>query len=131
MTISGVAMMDCLWTYRARLRRVIDADTMELVIDTGFHSQHIERVRVADIDAPEARTDEGRAAALWAYEWFDRAEAATVSEWTLLVRTIQVGTRHGLAQDMTYNRYVAHIWDTTGVSYGQALVEAGHAVRLP
>jgi hypothetical protein len=40
-------------TYRARLYDVIDADTIDLVVDLGFHATRIVRVEIAGIDAAE------------------------------------------------------------------------------
>ena len=43
-----------LWRYRARLLRLIDADTVVCLVDTGFYGRHEVRLRLADIDAAEA-----------------------------------------------------------------------------
>lgn len=50
-----------MFTYRATVAKVIDGDTIDLVVDLGFHvSIHI-RTRLLGIDAPEVSTVEGRA----------------------------------------------------------------------
>lgn len=41
------------WTFRAELVRVIDGDTLEIRIDTGFGDTHRERIRLLGVDAPE------------------------------------------------------------------------------
>ena len=46
-----------MWTYRAKVVRVIDGDTVDVDIDLGFGIwQKNERVRIRGIDTPESRT---------------------------------------------------------------------------
>lgn len=45
-----------MFEYRCKLDRVVDGDTVDLVIDLGFHISIKERFRLAKIDAPESRT---------------------------------------------------------------------------
>ena len=42
--------------FQAKVRRVIDGDTLDLDIDLGFHITLSERVRLMGIDTPETRT---------------------------------------------------------------------------
>jgi len=51
-----------LYTYKALVERVVDADTFLLNIDLGFSSWVRERVRLRGIDAPELATSEGKKA---------------------------------------------------------------------
>lgn len=46
-----------MYEYRARLKRVVDGDTVDVDIDLGFGIWlHNERVRIMGIDTPESRT---------------------------------------------------------------------------
>ena len=46
-----------MWTYRCKLRKVVDGDTVDVDIDLGFGIwQKNERVRIMGIDTPESRT---------------------------------------------------------------------------
>jgi|TARA_A100001011_G_scaffold342251_1_gene375641 micrococcal nuclease len=46
-----------MWTYRAKVVRVIDGDTVDVDVDLGFGIwQKNERVRIMGIDTPESRT---------------------------------------------------------------------------
>lgn len=46
-----------LYTYKCIIRRIVDADTVDVNIDLGFGSWiHSARVRLYGIDAPETRT---------------------------------------------------------------------------
>lgn len=44
-----------LYNFKATLKRVIDGDTIEVIIDLGFDIHFTEKVRVARIDTPEIR----------------------------------------------------------------------------
>ena len=45
-------MQPC-YRYRAELDRVVDGDTLDVVIDLGFYIKIKERIRLEGIDAPE------------------------------------------------------------------------------
>ena len=45
-----------MYTYKAKLDRVIDGDTIDVNIDLGFDITVHKRVRLAGIDTPESRT---------------------------------------------------------------------------
>lgn len=54
-----------LYTYVAAVERVVDADTLIVMVDTGFGVHHREILRLRLIDAPERRTLNGRRAKTW------------------------------------------------------------------
>ena len=45
-----------MYTYKARLDRVIDGDTIDVHMDLGFDITVHKRIRLAGIDTPESRT---------------------------------------------------------------------------
>ena len=45
-----------MYTYKAKLDRVIDGDTVDANIDLGFDISVHKRIRLAGIDSPESRT---------------------------------------------------------------------------
>ena len=45
-----------MYTYKAKLDRVIDGDTVDANIDLGFEITIHKRIRLAGIDTPESRT---------------------------------------------------------------------------
>ncbi len=47
--------MERFW-YGAKLLKVIDGDTVDLMVDLGFHIHHKIRVRLYGVNAPESRT---------------------------------------------------------------------------
>ena len=48
-----------LHTYKARLDRVVDGDTLYVILDLGFKTSHREKLRLRGINAPELNTLEG------------------------------------------------------------------------
>ena len=45
-----------MYTYKAKLDRVVDRDTVDAYIDLGFDISVHKRIRLAGIDSPESRT---------------------------------------------------------------------------
>ena len=45
-----------MYTYKAKLDRVVDGDTIDANIDLGFDITIHKRIRLAGIDSPESRT---------------------------------------------------------------------------
>lgn len=74
--------------------RVIDGDTIEVLIDLGFHSFSEQRLRLAQVDAPDVDTKEGRAARNFLIDTMGRAQ-------TTVLKTLSTDV-HG--------RYVAHVF---------------------
>lgn len=42
-----------MYEYKAKLGRVVDRDTLDLIIDVGFKITTNQRIRLAHIDTPE------------------------------------------------------------------------------
>ena len=42
-----------MYEYKAELKRVVDGDTLDLIVDLGFSTKIAWRCRLADIDRPE------------------------------------------------------------------------------
>lgn len=82
------------YTYRAELIRVIDADTLVLRIDAGFYISVEETIRVMGVDAPELRTEAGKAARQAVVGW-------------VVGKAITVQTFKGT---QSFARWVGHVW---------------------
>lgn len=103
------------WTVPAVVDRVVDGDTVYVVLDLGWHISLYQAVRVAGINCPELATEAGKAA---------RARA---------VELLPVGTRvvvvsHSLDK---YGRVLGTIRMPDGTSYGELMVAGGFAVVAP
>jgi micrococcal nuclease len=90
-----------IYIYKAELIRVVDGDTVELMIDLGFDTSRKERFRLYGIDAPEIRTKEGKAAKAWLSEALQPLEP-------IYVQTIQLETK---AKRDKYGRFLAVLYD--------------------
>ena len=76
------------------IERVLDGDTIDVVIDLGFDLYKKERVRVAGVDTPEKRTkdDEEKALGYDATNWLkEKLEGAISGDDDLIIRTELVG----------------------------------------
>jgi micrococcal nuclease len=90
-----------IYIYKAELVRVVDGDTVDLNIDLGFDTFRKERFRLYGIDAPEMRTEAGKAARAWLWEALQPLEA-------IYVQTIQLETK---AKRDKYGRFLAVLYD--------------------
>jgi micrococcal nuclease len=45
-----------MYEYKCKIKRVVDGDTVDVVLDLGFNIHHACRVRLVGIDTPESRT---------------------------------------------------------------------------
>ncbi len=50
------------YLYAGSVHNIVDADTLDLQLDLGFHISHLQRIRLAALDAPDLATPQGRAA---------------------------------------------------------------------
>jgi micrococcal nuclease len=90
-----------IYIYKAELIRVVDGDTVELMIDQGFDTSRKERFRLYGVDAPEMNTAEGKAAKAWLWDALQPLEA-------IYVQTIQLSTK---AKRDKYGRFLAVLYD--------------------
>lgn len=95
--------------------RVVDGDTIDVLIDLGFDLTKKERVRVSGVDTPECRTKDaqekalGKQASAFAERWFSEGE--------IIVRT---------EKDGKYGRMLG-VFLKGSESYNKRLVDEGYA----
>jgi micrococcal nuclease len=89
-----------IYIYKAELIRVVDGDTVDLISDLGFDTLKRERFRLYGIDAPELRTEAGKAAKAWLWDVLQPLEA-------IYVQTIKLSTK---AKRDKYGRYLAVLY---------------------
>jgi len=111
-----------LYTYRAYVVRVLDGDTLEVVVDLGFGVRSVQTLRLRGIDAPELITRDG----VEAKEFVQSSLAKLIRErQPLLIKTVKSDK---------YDRYLADIFYTDKAGKSQylnnRLLEEGHAVRV-
>ena len=117
------------YIYKAELVRVVDGDTVDLVIDLGFDTFRHERFRLYGIDAPEMRTEAGKAAKAWLWEALQPLDA-------IYAQTVQLETK---AKRDKYGRFLAVLYDDLSTlvpimrepihpaSINSQMIEAGRA----
>jgi micrococcal nuclease len=93
-----------IYIYKADLIRVVDGDTVELMIDQGFSNFTKQTMRLYGIDAPEMNTLAGKASKAWLWEALQPLEA-------IYVETIQLSTK---AKRDKYGRFLAVLYDDLG-----------------
>ncbi len=108
--------------YKAKLERVVDGDTLDLVIDLGFYVQLRERVRLAGIDTPEIhgvpKSSEEYKKGLEAKEFVERRLSENENE--MVIETRKRGK---------WRRWIAKIYlEDSEKTLNDELVEQGLAV---
>ena len=112
---------DSLYCYRATVLRVVDGDTIDVMLDLGFSVSLKERIRFYGINAPESRTrdaDEkvrGLAAKAFVILWTE----AHADEITIRTRIDKRGK---------FGRILGEIINAAGVCLNDLMIEQGHAV---
>ena len=114
------------WNYSATVTKVVEGDTIDVVIDLGFDIKIRQRVRVAGVDTPEKRTrnKEEKKLGLDATFWLeDQLTDAVNSGYALTIRTELDKGATG-----KYGRLLGwlYIGDAT-VSLNEQMVEEGYA----
>lgn len=103
-------------SWAAVVKRVVDGDTIDVLIDPGWNEYPYRTIRYRGIDAPELRGEE-REAGLAARAYLGRL--LPVGTQVLLVDTSK--------DPETFGRYVARVVRAAdGVDTGQAMRDAGH-----
>jgi micrococcal nuclease len=115
-------MKDNLYHYRATVVRVVDGDTVDVMLDLGFNVSLKERVRLYGINAPESRTRDkaekvkGLAAKDFVVDWTeDHAD------------DIFIVTR--IDKRGKYGRILGTIMNESGENLNELMIKEGHAVE--
>lgn len=108
-----------MYSYRCTIESVVDADTLDLGIDLGFSVTVSERVRLANINAVEKRTEKGPKSIEFVAGWLKGR--------SLLVSTYK--DRNYKDRQEKFGRYLGIISDAaTGEVLNDRLVQEGYAV---
>ena len=108
-----------------QITKVLDGDTIDVIIDLGFDLAKSERVRVAGVDTPEKRTRnlEEKALGIDATEWLkDKLEGAIDGDDDLVIRTELIG---GVGK---YGRLLGWLYiGDADVSLNEQMIDEGYA----
>jgi micrococcal nuclease len=117
----GVPIIGPSREFAAVLQRVVDGDTLDLLVDISFCVAISVRVRLYGIDTPEKQKptlDAGKAAQAFAQQWFANRAGR------VLIRSYKAGTKD------QYGRWLVEVWSPEGDSQlNEELVIGGYAVR--
>lgn len=110
-----------MYTYRAKVTRVVDGDTVDVNVDLGFGVFSKQRFRLAEIDTPETfrvkKDSEEYRAGMKSKEWLEQK----VKNQNIIVKTKK--DKKG-----AYGRYIAHFFlEAEEKSLNQQMVELGLA----
>ena len=114
---SAQNLPDCgLYTYAAKITRVVDGDTVDADVDLGFNVwRHNERLRLDGVDTPE-RGEPG-------YDEATEALSRRISGRSVYICTVPA-KRSTKEQTGKYGRYLATIW-YEGRNINQWLLDEG------
>jgi len=108
-----------MFTYNAKLLKVVDGDTVDLRIDLGFKVFTEQRFRLAGINAPELHSKDPAER--------ERGKAATEHLKTLIMGEGQLVVTTTLDKQEKYGRFLARITNGSGEDVNGEMVKAGHA----
>lgn len=113
-------MPKTLWIWRSVSSRIVDGDTIDVIIDSGFHATRVERLRLLGINCPEMKEDAGKAAKEFTAEWI--REAWSDTHWPLVIQT---------EKSDAFGRYLAYVWRVVdGRCLNDDLLDSGNAVSF-
>jgi micrococcal nuclease len=108
------------WIYNAEVKRVVDGDTFDIIIDLGFDTLKNARVRLYGVNTPESRTKnlEEKKMGLAAKEFTD--------QW-LTTANLKVKIETIIDKNEKYGRVLARVWNEAGDCLNDAIVASGLA----
>jgi micrococcal nuclease len=111
--------------YHAKLKRVIDGDTLDLIIDIGFKMTTTQRIRLASIDTPETfrrkKTSKEYRMGMAAKDYVVNRLSENSNE--MKIETLKITGKYG--------RYLGIIWlGDSDISLNEELVQKGFAEKV-
>ena len=108
------------WIYNAEVKKVVDGDTFDIVIDLGFDVLKKGRVRLYGVNTPESRTSNieekklGLAAKEFTDQWLTKAG-----------KYVKIETV--IDKKEKYGRVLAKVWNEAGECLNDAIIASGLA----
>jgi micrococcal nuclease len=109
-----------LFHYQAKVDRVVDGDTIDVILDLGFDILYRGRVRFQGVNAPESRTRDavekqaGLAAKRYVEDWISELEGRVIIQTSLDDRG-------------KFGRILGRILNAEGACLNDEMVSLGHA----
>jgi len=109
-----------LYQYKAKVIRVVDADTVDAQVDTGFGITMTQRFRINNFDAPEIYRPRNEEEKLHGQKATARAIELLIGKDILLKSTKVAGI---------YGRFGADIWLENGDNFIEVMINEGYSKR--
>ncbi len=109
-----------MFTYNAKLLKVVDGDTVDLRVDLGFNVFTEQRFRLKGINCPELHSKDA--------EEKKRGAAARDYLTSLISGEGQLVVTTFLDKQEKYGRFLAELSNASGEDVNEEMVKAGHAV---
>lgn len=108
------------WIYNAEVRKVVDGDTFDIIIDLGFDTLKKGRVRLYGVNTPESRTSnlEEKKMGLAAKEFTDQWLSSAGNK--VKIETI-------IDKNEKYGRVLARVWNEAGACLNNDIISSGLA----
>jgi len=108
------------WVYNAEIKKVVDGDTFDIIIDLGFDILKKGRVRLYGVNTPESRTAniEEKKMGLAAKEFTD--QWLTAANHKVKIETI-------IDKNEKYGRILAKVYNESGACLNTDIVASGLA----
>ncbi len=116
-----------MYTYKAKLDRVIDGDTIDVHIDLGFNISTKKRVRFVGINTPESRTRDLKEKAL-GLAAKDRVKAILNENPSFTLESTEIG-KYGRVLGNIYIVMLDGTESLTQICLNDQLIKEGHAVK--
>ena len=116
-----------MYTYKAKLLRVVDGDTCDAQIDLGFDVYVKKRIRFAGINAPESRTRDLKEKAL-GLAAKDRVKAILAENPCFTLESTELG-KYGRVLGKIYINTLDGTENLTQICLNDQLIKEGHATE--
>ena len=114
-----------MYTYKAKLLRVVDGDTCDAQIDLGFDVSVKKRIRFAGINAPESRTRDLKEKAL-GLAAKDRVKAILAENPSFTLESTELG-KYGRVLGKIHINIIDGSESLTQICLNDQLIKEGHA----
>ena len=116
-----------MYTYKAKLDRVVDGDTIDVHIDLGFDVSVKKRVRFVGMNAPESRTRDLKEKAL-GLAAKDRVKAILAENPSFTLESTELG-KYGRVLGNIHISILDGTERLTQICLNDQLIKEGHAVE--
>ena len=109
-----------MYVYKCKVTRVVDGDTVDVVLDLGFSIDYRDRVRLMGIDTPESRTRNLKEKALGLASKARLKQLCAEYKGDLILRTSKDGKGK-------FGRILGSLFSIDGFDFNDQLIEEGYA----